>query len=104
KVVIARANEFRLRALTFAHTVLAERKRQNGPHAHFSRAGRFYPLIARQMRSGVAGPAKSETPKGASASRIALVTAGKAPIAPASPQPLTPSGLVVQRVPLKPRS
>jgi len=32
------------------------------------------------------------------------VTAGNAPTAPASPQPLTPSGLVVHRVPLRPRS
>jgi hypothetical protein len=61
-------------------------------------------FIARQIRSGVAGPEKSATPKGARASAIALVTAGNAPTAPASPQPLTPSGLVVQRVPLKERS
>src|ERR1700724_1016760 len=60
-------------------------------------------LIAFQIPAEVAGPAKSVTPNGARASRIALAMAGKAAIAPASPQPLTPSGLVVQRVPLKPR-
>jgi len=36
--------------------------------------------------------------------RIALVIAGKAATAPASPQPFTPSGLVVQRVPSNARS
>jgi hypothetical protein len=66
--------------------------------------GKAHRLITRQMRSGVAGPARLTAPKGASASVIALTTAGKAPTAPASPQPLTPSGLVVQRVPLKLRS
>src|SRR5262249_36882428 len=60
--------------------------------------------IARQIRYGVAGPSRSVTPNGASASRIALVIAGNAPTMPASPQPLTPSGLVAQRVGLKPRS
>ena len=53
------------------------------------------------MRDGVAGPVRSGAPKGASASAMALAIAGKAAMAPASPQPLTPSGLVVQRVPLK---
>ena len=75
--------------------------------AGVTRARRFKTaalLVARQMRSGVAGPAKLVTPSGANASRMAFVTAGKAPTAPASPQPLTPSGLVLQRVPLKPRS
>jgi hypothetical protein len=33
---------------------------------------------------------------------MALAMAGKAAMAPASPRPLTPSGLVVQQVPLKP--
>src|SRR6266700_2073252 len=55
-------------------------------------------LIAFQIAAEVAGPAKSVTPSGASASRMAFVMAGKAAMAPASPQPLTPSGLVVQRV------
>jgi hypothetical protein len=35
-----------------------------------------------------------------SAWQIALITAGSEPIAPASPQPLTPSGLWVQGVPV----
>ena len=38
------------------------------------------------------------------ASTMALMTEGGAPMAPASPAPFTPSGLVVQRVRLKPRS
>src|ERR1700733_10946478 len=61
------------------------------------------PFIARQTRAGVAGPSKFLAPSGASASWIALWIAGKAATAPASPQPLTPSGLVVQRVGLKAR-
>jgi hypothetical protein len=56
------------------------------------------PRIARQIRSGLAGPVKSAAPKVASASRIALPIAGNAATVPASPQPLTPNGLVVQRV------
>jgi hypothetical protein len=51
-------------------------------------------LTARRIRDGVAGPVRSVAPKGASA----LATAGKAAMAPDSPQPLTPSGLVVQQV------
>jgi hypothetical protein len=35
---------------------------------------------------------------------MALALAGNAAMAPASPQPFTPGGLVVQRVPMKPRS
>ena len=50
--------------------------------------------IARQMRSGVAGIGRSRMPSGFSASISALPTAGIAPTAPASPAPLTPSGLV----------
>ncbi len=41
---------------------------------------------------------KSFTPSGASASSTALITAGGEPMAPASPQPLVPSGLWVQGV------
>src|SRR5262249_30990999 len=48
------------------------------------------PLIACQTRSGVAGISSLLLPI---ASVIALITAAEAPIAPASPQPLTPSGL-----------
>ena len=39
---------------------------------------------------------RSVTPRGASASSTALTTAAGAPIEPASPQPLAPSGLWVQ--------
>ena len=60
--------------------------------------------IAFRIRDGVAGPARSIAQKGASASAMALAMAGKATMAPATPPPFTPSGLVVQRVPLKPRS
>src|SRR5262249_10902657 len=52
-------------------------------------------LIARQTRSDVAGIAISRTPYTESASTIALATAGSAPTHPASPQPLTPSRLVL---------
>src|SRR4029077_19956262 len=53
------------------------------------------PLIACQTRSGVAGISSLLLPI---ASVIALITAADAPIAPASPQPLTPSGLPGQSV------
>src|SRR3970282_1830114 len=75
----------------------------------------FADRIARQTRSGMAGISMSRTPdgasrsgwggfslsrppSGASASTMALIVAAGAPIAPASPQPLTPSGLWVQGV------
>jgi hypothetical protein len=51
------------------------------------------PLAARQTRSAVAGMAMSRTPR---ASVSALMKAGGEPMAPASPQPFTPSGLCVQ--------
>src|SRR5580658_9806849 len=60
--------------------------------------------MARQMWNGVAGPSNAVTPSGARASSTALLIAGNSAMAPASPQPFTPSGLVVQRVALKPRS
>ena len=53
------------------------------------------PLAARQTRSAVAGMAMSFTPN---ASVSALMKAGGEPMAPASPQPFTPSGLWVQGV------
>ena len=40
------------------------------------------------------------TPSGRNALITALIAAAGEPIAPASPQPLTPSGLWVQAVPL----
>src|SRR5262252_6784346 len=55
----------------------------------------FPPLIARQMTSAVAGISMWRTPNSDSASTSALATAGKAPTVPASPAPLTPSGLVL---------
>src|SRR6266446_3760407 len=51
--------------------------------------------IARQSRSGVAGISMCRTPRWESASTNALATAGMAPTQPASPAPLTPSGLVL---------
>src|SRR3954452_17374879 len=53
------------------------------------------PGMACQTRSGVAGISSRLLPI---ASVIALMTAADAPIAPASPQPLTPSGLPGQSV------
>src|SRR5207248_9558104 len=52
-------------------------------------------LIARHSRSGVAGISTWRIPSGESASTSALATAGMAPTQPASPAPLTPSGLVL---------
>ena len=51
------------------------------------------------MRCGVAGISRSRVP---SASVSAFITAAGAPIAPASPQPFTPSGLWVHGVSLVP--
>src|SRR5436190_293201 len=60
------------------------------------RSQRAWPSrIARQSRSGVAGISTWRTPRCASASTSALATAGMAPTQPASPAPLTPSGLVL---------
>ena len=52
------------------------------------------------MRDGVAGMSIWVTlwPPDCSASTTALITAGGDPMAPASPQPFTPSGLWVQGV------
>src|SRR5262245_40377445 len=50
--------------------------------------------IARHSRSGVAGISMWRMPRCESASTSALATAGMAPTHPASPAPLTPSGLV----------
>jgi len=47
-----------------------------------------------QIFSGVAGMSTSLTPKGDRASTTALITATLDAIVPASPIPLTPSGLV----------
>src|SRR5438045_7631009 len=49
-------------------------------------------LITLQTSSGLIGISRCRTPNGASASTIAPTTAGVAPIVPASPTPLTPSG------------
>ncbi len=56
----------------------------------------FHPALcnASHTRRGVAGMSRCCTPRGRSASRIAFITAGGAPTQPASPTPLTPSGLV----------
>ena len=54
--------------------------------------------MARNTRSGVAGMSRAVTPSGASASSTAFMMAGGAPIVPASPQPLAPSGLCAQSV------
>jgi hypothetical protein len=54
--------------------------------------------MASQTRAGVAGMSMSLTPNGRSASSTALMTAGGEPMAPASPQPLAPSGLWLQGV------
>src|SRR5690349_225865 len=58
-------------------------------------ARQHYPFNARQTFSGVAGMSKVFTP---SASVTAFMKAAGAAIAPASPQPLTPSGFDGQAV------
>ena len=50
--------------------------------------------MAVHTRSGWAGMAMSVMPSGDRASTMALMTVGAEPIVPASPMPLTPSGLV----------
>ena len=57
-------------------------------------------LIAVQTRSGVVGMSMCRTPRCATASMTAFCTAGVAPIVPASPMPLTPSGFSVVGVSL----
>ena len=52
------------------------------------------PWIAFHTLSGLAGIGTSVTPRPDRASTMALITAGAAPIVPASPMPLTPSGFV----------
>src|SRR5215813_9732870 len=49
-------------------------------------------LIIFQTASGLTGMSRCRTPKGDNASTIAFTIAGVAPIVPASPTPLTPSG------------
>ena len=51
--------------------------------------------IACQTTCGVAGMSRWVTRKGTRASESAFITVGGAPVAPASPQPFAPKGLVV---------
>ena len=60
--------------------------------------------MARQTRSGVHGMSMLFTPHGRSASTTALTTAGVEAMQPASPTPLTPSGLLVAGVSVRPVS
>src|SRR6202049_1103647 len=57
-------------------------------------------LIAVQTRIGVVGMSMWRTPRWLTASMTALCMAGVAPIVPASPIPLAPSGLTVAGVSL----
>jgi hypothetical protein len=61
------------------------------------RAGRAQPSSrqAAHTRSGVAGMASRSAPPPGTASAMAFITAAMAAVVPASPVPLTPSGLVV---------
>src|SRR5690606_4852547 len=54
--------------------------------------------MAVQTLIGLAGMGTSRTPRSESASTMALMTAGAAPMVPASPMPLTPSWLVGEGV------
>src|ERR1700693_958349 len=60
--------------------------------------------IAFQSFSGRSGMSRCVTPNGASASITALTTAGVEPMVPASPTPLTPSGLTVVSVTVRSHS
>src|SRR5215470_16593717 len=57
-------------------------------------------LIAAQTLAGVSGMSMWRTPRWLTASMTEFCTAGVAPIVPASPMPLTPSGLMVAGVSL----
>src|SRR5712691_11744584 len=57
--------------------------------------------IADHTRGAVSGMSRCVTPSGASASMTALTTADVEPIAPASPQPLTPNGLTGEGVSIR---
>ena len=57
--------------------------------------GAFAACSACQMRNGVSGMSRWRMPRSASASMTAFITEVSAPAQPASPQPLTPSGLVL---------
>ena len=72
----------------------------NGCHLYSAASGERCCWMRRHSLSGVAGMSRWRIPSGFSASTRALVIAAGAPIAPASPQPLTPSGLWVHRVTL----
>src|SRR5262245_60867354 len=75
----------------FLHGSLPMRKNAvRSPICHFALPW----WIARHSRSGVAGISMWRMPRCESASTSALATAGMAPTQPASPAPLTPSGLV----------
>ena len=54
--------------------------------------------MTRQIFSAVTGMSSAVTPRGASASSTALITAASAAVQPDSPQPFTPSGLVLQGI------
>src|SRR5207245_11447546 len=69
--------------------------RNDGGDNGYSAAALRAAWIARHTRSGVAGMSSWVMPSGASASSTAFIAAGRAPTEPASPAPLTPSGLVL---------
>lgn len=69
----------------------ARQRARPPPHSAAMRAA----AMACHTRAGVAGMSICFTPNGFSASRMALMMAGGAPTVPASPQPLTPKGLVL---------
>ena len=77
------------------------RDSQPGPAAVAAYSAAARPALAAtacQIFCGVAGMFMCVTPRGASASTTAFITAASAPTVPASPHPLTPSGLVRQGI------
>ncbi len=81
-------------------SVLRRRRRScpGGTVAAIATAAALASWIARHTRSGVHAIRTSSTPNCRSASTTALTTAGVDAMVPASPTPLTPSGLVVDGV------
>src|SRR5262249_27241439 len=87
--------------LGFVPVLGDEGNRFGGPGADVVELGRDHEgpperarLMASQTLWGEAGMAMSRTPMSERASTMALMTAGAAPMVPASPMPFTPSGLV----------
>src|SRR3954464_3601112 len=80
-------------------SLVGRQKLVDGPPSRTMTRIWVYALLqARQTFSEVTGMSIEVTPRGSSACKTALTKAAGPAIAPASPQPLTPSGLFLQGV------